>query len=399
MPLRTTHPHTGVTITAQLSETAWVISPHYGESYSFDRAGRLLSLFVDGRSYQRTLDGRLLERVNRPGERRRPLPEAETAALLAHVFATMGELAGLAPYLELAPADRDVLAEALATILAFGPEALAADAAAFHALYLPVSILPPDQYLAVVLQATEGCSWNRCTFCDLYRDRSFRIKRPDAFREHCAAVRAYFGAGLSLRRGLFLADANALIIPFPRLRALLEIAQEHFTLPEGPRPVYSFVSAFHVGLKSAAEWAELAARGLTRAYIGLETGDDALLRFLNKPGTVADAVEAGHALRAGGVSVGVILMAGIGGERFAEAHVDGSVEALAAMALGPGDQVYISDYVAVPGSQYEYEAMVAGIRPLSEEEIAAQRTELQARARAVAPGVPVAPYHVDGFAV
>ena len=121
--------------------------------------------------------------------------------------------------------------------------------------------------------------------------------------------------------------------------------------------------------------------GLRRAYLGLETGDDALLRFLNKPGTVADAVEAVHALRAGGVSVGVILMAGIGGDRFAEAHVTGSVAAIEAMALGPCDQVYVSTYVSAPGTEYDVLAAAAGIRPLSAAEIEAQRQELQAHPR------------------
>ncbi len=62
MPLHTTDPLTADTITASLAGAAWVISPRFGESYSFDQAGRLLALFLDERSYQRTLDHRLLER-------------------------------------------------------------------------------------------------------------------------------------------------------------------------------------------------------------------------------------------------------------------------------------------------------------------------------------------------
>src|SRR5690606_37402864 len=138
---------------------------------------------------------------------------------------------------------------------------------------------------------------------------------------------------------IFLADANALIVPQARLRALLEIAQAIFALPDGPRPIFSFVSAFDVERKSAAEWAELRALGVQRAYIGLETGDNALLTFLNKPGTVEDAIEAVRALRAGGIAAGVILMAGIGGDRFAASHVRRSVEAIRAMGLGSGDLV------------------------------------------------------------
>lgn len=399
MPIHLTHPHTGATITANLSGEALVISPCYGESYSFDRAGRLLSVFAKGRSYQRTLDNRLLERGSAPYARRRPLAEQESAALLDRVFGTLASLDALLPALTISPQDHDALAGALAAILAFGPERLAADGKLFQTLYRPVSILPPDQYLALVLQATEGCSWNRCTFCSFYRDRPFRIHKPEAFRAHCEKVRDFFGAGLSLRRGIFLADANALVIPLPRLRRLIAIAQDYFALPDGPRPVYSFVSAFHVGLKTPQEWAELRALGLERAYIGLETGSDALLNFLNKPGTVEDAIQAVHALRAGGIAVGVIVMAGIGGDRFAKTHIAHSIKALEAMELGPADQVYISDYMPLASNEYDYQAMVAGIRPLTPEETAGQRREIQEQAREVAPRSSVAPYYVDGFAL
>jgi radical SAM superfamily enzyme YgiQ (UPF0313 family) len=399
MPIHTLHPASGDAITASLAGVALVISPRYGESYSFDRAGRLLALFRDERSYQRTLDHRLLERLRGNGPRRRELPPEEGDRLLQRTFADLRALAADVPQLDLAPGDRQRLSEALARVLAFGPDRLAEDGAAFQALYKPVSILPPDQYLALVLQATEGCSWNRCTFCGLYRDRKFRIHSPESFREHCEAVRGFYGEGLSLRRGIFLADANALVIPQARLRALFAIAQEFFRLPDRPRPVFSFVSAFDVDRKSPDDWAKLHALGLERAYIGLETGDDALLRFLNKPGTVQDAIDAVQALRAGGVSVGVIVMAGIGGDRFAETHVAQSVEAVRAMDLGARDQVYLSNYVPAPNTEYGHDAAVAGIRALSEDEIDAQLKDLQARLRAVAPETIVAPYHVDGFAL
>lgn len=398
MPIHIAHPTTADTITASLAGASLVISPCFGESYSFDRAGRLLGLFVGGRSYQRTLDHRLLER-GASEARRRELPTDEATALLDHVFARLHDLAGVVARLDSSPDDRMLLWEALAKILAFGPDRLAADGDTFRTFYKPVSILPPDQYLALVLQATEGCSWNRCTFCGLYRDRTFLIHSPASFRAHCEGVRDFFGDGLSLRRGIFLADANALIIPQTRLRALLQTAQAVFGQPDAPRPVFSFVSAFDVGRKSAADWIELRALGLERAYIGLETGSDDLLRFLNKPGTSGDAVEAVRALRAGGVSAGVILMAGIGGDRFEAAHVAQSVEAVRAMDLGPGDLVYLSRYITAPGTEYPALAAEAGIRALADAEVAAQLATLQSALRAALPGVKVAPYQVDGFAL
>jgi len=372
MPIHATHPRTGDTITASVAGAAIVISPRYGTSASFDQAGRLLGLFVGERSYQRTLDNRVLERTSGPGARRRELPPGEAAALIERIFADLRDVAEHVPALDLSPGDRDRLREALARVLAFGP---------------------------LVLQATEGCSWNRCTFCGLYRDRAFRIHSPEAFRAHCEAVRDFYGAGISLRRGIFLADANALVTPQKRLVALLEVAQAIFGLPDGPRPIYSFVSAFDVERKSPADWAALHGLGVQRAYIGLETGDDELLRFLNKPGRAQDAIEAVRALRAGGVSAGVIVMAGIGGEQFAGAHMAHTLDAIRAMDLGPDDLVYLSEYVPAPGTEYPAQAEAAGIRPLSDHAIAAQLHVLQTRLRERMPGVRVAPYRVDGFAL
>ncbi|HEX3050416.1 MAG TPA: radical SAM protein, partial [Aggregatilineaceae bacterium] len=331
---------------------------------------------------------------------RRELSRTERDALLAQSFDSLQNLVAALPDLNLPVQDQNQLAQALDAILRFDPEHLAADGYLFDTLYKPISVLPPDQYLALVLQATEGCSWNRCTFCGLYRDRDFRIHSPESFRAHCQAVRDFYAEGISLRRGIFLADANALIIPQPRLTALIEIAQAYFGQPNQPTSIYSFISAFDVNRKSAAEWAELHSMGLERAYIGLETGDDALLRFLNKPGSVQDAIEAVHALRAGGVAVGVILMAGIGGDQFAETHMQRSVEAIQQMDLGPDDLVYLSHYVSVPGTEYDYQATVAGIRALTNEEIAAQMRALQAAVRQIVPPqTRVSPYRVDGFAL
>ncbi|MEP0762503.1 MAG: hypothetical protein HRF48_07170, partial [Chloroflexota bacterium] len=89
MPIHITDPATGDTITANLAGSALVISPRFGESYSFDRSGRLLGLFRDERSYQRALDHRLLERLSgrNNGPRRRELPPDEADALLERTFA------------------------------------------------------------------------------------------------------------------------------------------------------------------------------------------------------------------------------------------------------------------------------------------------------------------------
>jgi hypothetical protein len=384
-------------------------------SYTFDPRGRLHGAFVEGVNYRRSLDNRVLRKWSERAEgapsrarRRGWLSSAETQALVEDVQRLVRRLAahvGSAP-----PAVR----AALADLLRWDWPALEADRQYFQSIYTPVGILPPDQYLALVLQATHGCSHNACTFCTFYRDVPFRIKSPDEFHGHITAVRDFFGSALAMRRSIFLADANALVIPMPRLLALLaEVSRityhvssvycqgaggdtpimagapppEHLTpdtptpdtsTPDTPLPLYAFIDAFHVERKSVADWQELAARGLRRVYIGMETGHDPLLRWLNKPGDAADVLEAVTTLKAAGIQASVIIMLGGGGDRFAAGHVAGTVQLLNALPLGRGDLVYFSDFVEHPDAPYATLAASAGLRSLDAAARRAQETAIRA---------------------
>jgi len=339
-------------------------------SYSFDLAGRLIGAFAGGVNYRRGLDNRVLSKWRGPdgARQRRWLSAEEARAFLVDAYRLADQVAAA------------IGDPRLAVLRGWDWAALQADAHRFAEVYRPVSILPPDQYLALVLQATEGCSYNQCAFCDFYRDRPFRVKSADDLRAHIAAAREFFGPAIGLRKSLFLADANALVAPLPRLRAWLDVIAEERILAAGAG-IYSFIDAFAVQRKTRDEWVELGARGLRRVYIGMETGDDGLLRWLRKPGTVADVIEAVTLLKDAGIAASVIIMTGIGGERYAEAHVCGTIAALNAMPLGAGDIVYFSPFVAQPGSEYGAMSATEHVRPLSDTEIAAQEVAIRAALR------------------
>ncbi len=369
----------GRSVVAALRDDSTTFGLDGVHSLSFDRAGRLLRAFWGGRSVRRSLDNRFIEK-HKVGEYpwsyvRREMDSFECRRLLemiARELTTIREsLAGPAPALS-GPHIDDLRAR-LKDIRAWTPEALEADARRFRSVYLPVAILPPDQYGALVVQLTEGCSYNRCTFCRFYRGRTFRAKSPEEFRAHLRAVREFFGEGLRLRRSLFLADANALVLPPARLLEALEVLREE--LPPGCgslRGVYSFIDAFSGAPRSAEQFRALAERGLRRVYLGLESGCDDLLRFLNKPATTREGLALTHTLKAAGVHVGIIVMVGIGGERYAERHIADSLAAVNAMGLGAGDILYLSPLAADPDSPYRQQEREAGIRPLTEAEVDAQ---------------------------
>jgi radical SAM superfamily enzyme YgiQ (UPF0313 family) len=332
---------------------------------------------VDGVNYKRGLDNRVLAKWRDGVRQRRRLAPSEAQVLSEEAY-RVAEAA--------ASASGD---PRLSVLRAWDWPALEADAARFARIYRPVSILPPDQYLALVIQATEGCSYNSCTFCDFYRDRPFRIKSAAELASHIGEVVDFFGEAMGLRRSLFLADANALVAPIARVRGWLDeidAFRRRGVLPAGG--IYSFIDAFDVHRKSVDEWQELANRGLHRVYIGMETGDDALLRFLEKPGDSSDVVDAVRALKAGGVLVSLIVMTGIGGREYASQHVTNTARALSGMPLGTGDIVYFSPFTDPAGSEYGRRAAAAGIHPLPDTEMCQQETILRAALPAARAGGP-----------
>lgn len=347
---------------------------------SYDCAGRLWTALLDDVSYRRGLDGKLVAKWQAAGgeKERRWLVGNEARQIEEQA---RGVIAGVWEALESGRGrlDRPLPPEGevgFRRALAFDTPASQADAARYHQVYRTVGILPPDQYMAVVLQATEGCSFNTCTFCDFYKTRPFRIKRPDEFRAHAAAVAEYLGAGLSLRRTIFLGDANALVIPTPRLLPLVEEVHSVYDV-EKLGGMYAFLDGFSGDKKTSADYHALKERGLVRVYIGLESGHEPLLRFLKKPGRPEDALQAVRAMKEGGLSVGVIVLLGAGGQTYAAAHVRDTVRLINRMQLDLDDLIYFSELIEGEGLQYVQDAYQAGLQPLNEQERLTQAVAIE----------------------
>lgn len=341
---------------------------------SWDLGGRLYSCYDAAATWRRGLDGRVIEkRGSGNGRIRRVLDEGDAAALVDRTarFAQEAREAIEQPTWRwtetVDPHESQVVASHLHLCSQFTARAAAEDAARFAATYSPIGILPPDQYLSLVVQATEGCAFNTCTFCDLYHE-GYRVKTAQEFAAHVDAVRAYLGESASLRsRGIFLGAANALAVPMARLLPMFDILIEE--LDAIRKGVCAFVDAFAGGLKSVDDYRVLGDLGLRRVYVGLESGHDPLLSFVRKPGTAAQAIDTVRTIKAAGVQVGVIVMIGLGGERYAAGHVADTVRAVQAMGLGAGDLLYFSDLVEVPGTRYPALARDADLESLD----AAQR--------------------------
>ena len=167
---------------------------------------------------------------------------------------------------------------------------------------------PPGEWKSYLLQCTIGCSNNQCTFCGMYKEKKFRIRPTEEILEDIDMARAYYGPGL---QRVFLMDGDAIIIKTEDLLRILRKlydtfpALEKVTLYAGPRSTLS---------KSPEELKALHDAGLSRAYLGVESGSDAVLKFIHKGVNAQQMLQAGQRLVEAGIDLWVTVILGITGE-------------------------------------------------------------------------------------
>ena len=176
---------------------------------------------------------------------------------------------------------------------------------------------PPSEADAYILQATIGCSWNHCTYCDMYRDKTFRVRDLAATLEDLDAAGRVHGDEVEK---VFVADGDALVLPMEHWRAILAGARRAFPRL---RRVSCYAMARNVLAKSDAELAELRAAGLSLLYIGPESGDDVTLKRIAKGDDAATHVLAAERAHAADMQLSVIALLGIGMDR-SEEHARGT---------------------------------------------------------------------------
>jgi radical SAM superfamily enzyme YgiQ (UPF0313 family) len=175
---------------------------------------------------------------------------------------------------------------------------------------------PPSEAESLILPVTDGCSWNGCTFCEMYSAPQKRF-RPRAEEEVLESIRRcgeQFGD--SMKR-VFLADGDAMTLSTRRLVTILEAIRRD--LP-GVRRLSSYCLPRNLRKKSAAELRELADLGLSLVYVGAESGDDEILKLVNKGETFATTREALEKLQEAGIKRSVMILNGLGGEALSRQH-------------------------------------------------------------------------------
>ena len=182
--------------------------------------------------------------------------------------------------------------------------------------YVEPVFRPPSEAESLILPVTDGCSWNQCTFCEMYTapQKAFRARSEDEVLESIRRTGALYGDQV---RRVFLADGDALVLPTRRLLTILEAIRTHMP---AVRRVSAYCLPRNLRKKTQAEVDALAAAGLKMVYVGAESGDDTVLAAVNKGETFDSTRSALDMLGAAGITRSVMILNGLGGPAHSEAH-------------------------------------------------------------------------------
>lgn len=183
---------------------------------------------------------------------------------------------------------------------------------------------PPSEARSLIIQATIGCSHNKCTFCTMYKEKQFRA-RP--FEEIEADLK-YARKAYSHVKRFFLADGDALILNFEKLSRILAAIKNIF--PECER-VGIYGTSRSINLKSHEELVKLKELGLGIIYLGLESGNNEILTRINKGECAEDIVIAGQKVKKSGILLSVTAISGLGGQELKTVHAIDTAKALSLM--------------------------------------------------------------------
>ncbi|HZF70020.1 radical SAM protein [Sulfuricurvum sp.] len=185
---------------------------------------------------------------------------------------------------------------------------------------------PPAEADNIIIQATLGCSHNRCSFCAMYKTKRYTVRPLNEVQQEIEALaHAYPNANK-----VFLADGDALALPADHLAKLLRLLKISF--PRLTR-VSLYATAQNFLEKSMDELKELRAGGLILAYFGIETGNDELLRKIDKGVNTVQMIEALHRAHEANIKISATVILGIGGEEYTREHISETAELINAAPI------------------------------------------------------------------
>ncbi len=180
---------------------------------------------------------------------------------------------------------------------------------------------PPSEGNSLILQVTLGCSWNKCAFCEMYSTKKFKIRsEEEVFNE----IETVASENNDIRR-IFLADGDSMVLSSNKLIRILNKLNEAF--PKVQR-ISAYALPKNINNKSVEELKEIKDAGLKLIYVGVETGDDELLKIINKGETYNSTIDGMLKAKQAGIRSSVMILTGLGGEKYSKQHAINSAEIL-----------------------------------------------------------------------
>ena len=220
---------------------------------------------------------------------------------------------------------------------------------------------PPSEAESLILPVTEGCSWNKCTFCEMYTapQKKFRARDEAEVLESIRLTGERYGEQV---RRVFLADGDALVLPTRRLLTVIEAIRSHMP---SVRRISSYCLPRNLRKKSQQEINELAAAGLGMVYVGAESGDDEVLAAVDKGESFETTADALNKLGQAGITRSVMILNGLGGKALSEQHARNS-----ARLINATQPEYLATLVvSFPQGEQRLRAGFPGWEPLSQHEL------------------------------
>ena len=232
----------------------------------------------------------------------------------------------------------------------------------FPIAYIEPVFRPPSEAHSLILPVTNGCSWNNCSFCEMYTAVQKKFRARDEGEVLDEIRRA--GEQLIVQR-VFLADGDALVLPTRRLLNILDAIRRYMPAVER---VSSYCLPRNLRRKSVEELKELADAGLKLAYVGAESGDDEVLARVNKGETFDSTLDALDKLGRAGISRSVMILNGLGGRALSQQHADNS-----ARLMNAAQPEFLSTLVvSFPQGEERFRQAFADYLPLSQQELFAE---------------------------
>ncbi|MBE6956934.1 MAG: radical SAM protein [Ruminococcaceae bacterium] len=167
---------------------------------------------------------------------------------------------------------------------------------------------PPGEWRSYLLQCTIGCSHNKCTFCAMYKEKKFRVRPLEEILEDIDMALDCYGPNVER---VFLMDGDAIVMRTDQLLKILEKLYRNFP---NLQKVTTYAGPNSTLAKSVSELTELRQAGLTRAYLGVESGSDKVLAAINKGCTAGQMLQAGQNLAQAGIDLWAIVILGLTGQ-------------------------------------------------------------------------------------